>query len=85
MLNRRELAFALLILGTVAVAPDAHAATCEWMALQIDRALRDPNTSEQTKRQLQALLDQSTRDAAGGGNCENALIQAMQILGIQIQ
>jgi len=80
----RSLAIAAALLSVVT---SAGAATCEWMADEVDKAVMSPNVSEEVKKQIIALRDEaedfSPRD--DDDFCQDPLLKAMAILNIKVE
>lgn len=75
-------AAALLLVTT-----SAGAATCEWMADQVDKAAMSPDISDEVKQRVIALRDEAMDNSPPGDDdvCQGPLIRAMEILNIKVE
>ncbi len=80
----RSLALAAMLLSA---ATAAQAATCEWMADEVDKAVMSPGVSEEVKKQIIALRDEAEDWGPREDDdfCQDPLIKAMGILGIKVE
>jgi hypothetical protein len=65
----------------VALTAPASAATCEYLILEVDKAIQESKASADVKDKAQRLRDEGEEQRVTGGQCETPLMQALQLLG----